>query len=44
MTVCDECGVNVHIYCLNPILSKVPEDLWYCDECKEVGYDFIRIL
>lgn len=35
VTVCDECGVNVHIYCLNPILSKVPEDLWYCDECKE---------
>ncbi|XP_072017776.1 transient receptor potential cation channel subfamily V member 5-like [Amphiura filiformis] len=35
MTVCDECGCTFHIFCLNPLLAKVPDDLWFCDSCKE---------
>ncbi|XP_027718431.1 E3 ubiquitin-protein ligase UHRF2 isoform X1 [Vombatus ursinus] len=33
--LCDECNMAYHIYCLNPPLSKVPEDDdWYCPSCK----------
>ncbi|XP_072017247.1 transient receptor potential cation channel subfamily V member 6-like [Amphiura filiformis] len=35
VTVCDECGQPFHVNCLNPILSKVPDDLWFCSVCKE---------
>lgn len=33
--MCDECDSAVHIYCLNPPLSEIPDvDEWYCPECK----------
>lgn len=32
--MCDECDMAFHIYCLNPPLSKIPEqDDWYCPDC-----------
>ncbi|CAD6238967.1 GSCOCG00008581001-RA-CDS [Cotesia congregata] len=32
--LCDECDKAYHISCLNPPLEQVPEDDWYCPECK----------
>ncbi|XP_053593954.1 E3 ubiquitin-protein ligase UHRF1 isoform X2 [Microplitis demolitor] len=32
--LCDECDKAYHIQCLNPPLDKVPEDDWYCPDCK----------
>ncbi|XP_031817809.1 E3 ubiquitin-protein ligase UHRF2 isoform X2 [Sarcophilus harrisii] len=33
--LCDECNMAYHIYCLDPPLSKIPEDEdWYCPSCK----------
>ncbi|KAJ1898919.1 hypothetical protein LPJ81_004240 [Coemansia sp. IMI 209127] len=31
---CDECGSFFHMRCLPEPLSKVPEDDWYCELCK----------
>ena len=30
MLLCDICDEGFHMYCLNPPLSKIPEDDWYC--------------
>jgi len=35
MLLCDKCNHGYHIYCLNPPVTKVPEDNWYCDDCKD---------
>ncbi|XP_069505450.1 E3 ubiquitin-protein ligase UHRF1 [Ambystoma mexicanum] len=33
--MCDECDMAFHIFCLDPPLSKIPEqDDWYCTECR----------
>ncbi|KAF0444535.1 E3 ubiquitin-protein ligase UHRF1 [Gigaspora margarita] len=32
--VCDECQYYYHFKCLNPPLKTLPEDDWYCPECK----------
>ncbi|KAK0099046.1 hypothetical protein PV326_008360 [Microctonus aethiopoides] len=32
--LCDECDKAYHITCLTPALEEVPEDDWYCPECK----------
>ncbi|NWT18498.1 UHRF1 ligase, partial [Vireo altiloquus] len=32
--MCDECDMAFHIYCLNPPLSRIPEEDWYCPECR----------
>ncbi|XP_060088856.1 E3 ubiquitin-protein ligase UHRF1 [Heteronotia binoei] len=33
--MCDECDMAFHIYCLNPPLSRIPDDDdWYCPECR----------
>ncbi|KAM8978511.1 E3 ubiquitin-protein ligase UHRF1-like [Sarcophilus harrisii] len=33
--MCDECDMAFHIYCLNPPLSRIPDDEdWYCPECR----------
>lgn len=32
--LCDECDKAYHITCLRPALEKVPEDDWYCPQCK----------
>ncbi|NWY44877.1 UHRF1 ligase, partial [Sylvia atricapilla] len=32
--MCDECDMAFHIYCLKPPLSRIPEEDWYCPECR----------
>ncbi|KAL1513520.1 hypothetical protein ABEB36_002922 [Hypothenemus hampei] len=34
LIICDECETAYHIYCLQPPLEIVPDDDWYCIECK----------
>lgn len=33
--LCDKCDKSVHIYCLEPPLSSIPDDEWFCSECKK---------
>ncbi|NXF70529.1 UHRF2 ligase, partial [Sclerurus mexicanus] len=41
--LCDECNMAYHIYCLNPPLSKIPEDEdWYCPSCKNDSNEVIK--
>ncbi|KAM4754131.1 E3 ubiquitin-protein ligase UHRF2-like isoform 2-T2 [Cyanocitta cristata] len=41
--LCDECNRAYHIYCLNPPLSKIPEDEdWYCPSCKNDSNEVIK--
>lgn len=35
MLLCDGCNMGCHTYCLQPPLSGVPEEDWFCEECKE---------
>uniref|UniRef100_A0A8D2NM80 E3 ubiquitin-protein ligase UHRF n=1 Tax=Zosterops lateralis melanops TaxID=1220523 RepID=A0A8D2NM80_ZOSLA len=32
--MCDECDMAFHIYCLDPPLSRIPDEDWYCPECR----------
>ncbi|NXA72024.1 UHRF1 ligase, partial [Thryothorus ludovicianus] len=32
--MCDECDMAFHIYCLTPPLSRIPDEDWYCPECR----------
>ncbi|KAG8184447.1 hypothetical protein JTE90_002296 [Oedothorax gibbosus] len=32
--MCDECDFAYHLWCLKPPLESLPEDDWYCPECK----------
>nr|XP_020666031.1 E3 ubiquitin-protein ligase UHRF2 isoform X2 [Pogona vitticeps] len=41
--LCDECNMAYHIYCLNPPLSKIPEDEdWYCPSCKNDSDEVVK--
>ncbi|XP_075065423.1 E3 ubiquitin-protein ligase UHRF2 [Mixophyes fleayi] len=41
--LCDECNMAYHIYCLNPPLSKIPEDEdWYCPSCKNDATEVVK--
>lgn len=39
IVLCDGegCSNEVHLYCLNPVLTEIPEGDWYCDECNVEG-------
>ncbi|EEY53028.1 uncharacterized protein PITG_20086 [Phytophthora infestans T30-4] len=34
--LCDDCNAEYHIFCLQPPLSKVPneDEMWYCPKCR----------
>mmetsp|Transcript_22941 Transcript_22941/g.48531 ORF Transcript_22941/g.48531 Transcript_22941/m.48531 type:complete len:534 (+) Transcript_22941:3-1604(+) len=34
LLLCEGCDTEIHTYCLNPPLEKVPEGDWFCDTCK----------
>merc|ERR1719189_2342839 len=34
MLLCDGCDRGHHMYCLKPVMKKVPEGDWFCPECK----------
>ena len=31
--ICDMCDIAMHIDCLDPPLSQVPQQSWFCDLC-----------
>lgn len=33
--ICDSCDEEYHIYCLDPPLTTVPKDKWFCPTCKK---------
>lgn len=33
MLLCDGCDLGYHMECLNPPLTHVPIDNWYCSDC-----------
>ncbi|XP_043481565.1 E3 ubiquitin-protein ligase UHRF1-like [Leptopilina heterotoma] len=42
--LCDECNGEYHLQCLNPPLSKVPdEDYWYCPSCKNDENEIVMV-
>lgn len=42
--LCDECEDEYHIGCLKPPLSKVPEDDWYCPNCKNDENEIVKVI
>ena len=34
LLLCDNCGCGVHMECLEPPLSAIPEGLWLCPPCR----------
>lgn len=34
MLLCDGCDRGFHMYCLKPVLKKVPQGNWFCHDCK----------
>ncbi|NXC76555.1 PHRF1 protein, partial [Anhinga anhinga] len=37
LLLCDGCDAGYHMECLNPPLSEVPVDEWFCPACAPVG-------
>ena len=33
MLLCDGCDLGYHLECLNPPMTEVPMDEWFCPEC-----------
>jgi hypothetical protein len=34
LMLCDQCDAQYHIYCLNPPLKKIPDEIWICPRCE----------
>lgn len=44
LLLCDECDSAYHLGCLNPPLTKIPdEDYWYCPECKNDENEIVKV-
>lgn len=41
IVLCDECNNGYHMICLEPPLTELPEDDWYCPSCKRDPNDVI---
>ncbi|CAM9761643.1 unnamed protein product, partial [Scytosiphon promiscuus] len=35
--LCDGCDGEYHTFCVDPPLRKIPDDEWFCHECKAAG-------
>jgi len=44
MLLCDSCNRGWHLYCLTPVLKKVPSGLWICPQCTAAGVDSVKIM
>nr|CAH7747231.1 unnamed protein product [Callosobruchus chinensis] len=40
--LCDECDDGYHLTCLKPPLESVPQEEWYCPECKNDNSEIVR--
>lgn len=43
LLLCDECDYAYHMTCLNPPLKVIPEDDWYCPECKNDENEIVKV-
>ncbi|GLJ55843.1 hypothetical protein SUGI_1199130 [Cryptomeria japonica] len=34
MLLCDKCDKGYHMYCLRPVVVRIPADSWFCPSCK----------
>ncbi|CAH1647903.1 unnamed protein product [Spodoptera littoralis] len=41
IVLCDECNHGYHMTCLDPPLTELPEEDWYCPSCKRDPNDVI---
>ncbi|KAJ0183607.1 hypothetical protein K1T71_000030 [Dendrolimus kikuchii] len=41
IVLCDECDLGFHIACLDPPLTELPDDDWYCPYCKRDANEVI---
>lgn len=39
--LCDECNTGYHLFCLEPALDKLPDEDWYCPNCRRNPEDVI---
>ncbi|XP_065198201.1 tyrosine-protein kinase BAZ1B-like isoform X2 [Sycon ciliatum] len=37
MLLCDDCNQGFHIYCLRPVLHKIPSGHWACPSCQPLN-------
>ena len=44
MLLCDYCGTGWHTHCLTPKLNTVPEGVWICPRCTELGVSEQQVL
>lgn len=42
LLLCDFCNEETHTYCLNPPLSTIPEEDWYCKRCTDMGHNILH--
>ncbi len=35
--LCDGCDGEYHTFCVQPPLRRIPDDEWFCKECKAAG-------
>ncbi|VEN44596.1 unnamed protein product [Callosobruchus maculatus] len=40
--LCDECDDGYHLTCLKPPLESVPDEEWYCPECKNDNSEIVK--
>lgn len=41
LLTCEGCNEHTHTYCLNPPLSAIPEENWYCAPCIRLGKSIV---
>lgn len=39
--MCDECNLGFHLTCLEPPLQQLPDEDWYCSNCRRDTNDVI---
>ncbi|XP_030761306.1 E3 ubiquitin-protein ligase UHRF1-like [Sitophilus oryzae] len=42
IVLCDECDQGHHTTCLNPPLEAIPDDDWYCPQCKTDDSEIVK--
>jgi hypothetical protein len=40
---CEQCEYVTHMWCLDPPLEKVPEDDFYCPDCKNDANEIVQV-
>lgn len=40
---CEQCEYTTHMGCLDPPLDTIPEDDWYCPDCKNDASEIVQV-